>query len=576
MGLYTLLGNVGTGLVTNLIQEWKDREEAETLAELPGAIAAQVAADDEAQATFDKLINELETVRLTLESGALPDPQAFVDALLAEKQALGSAVEVHGDWITVGAITDAQNIAVGRNINQTNIGTQNNIYQTPPDPSKPDLEQLRRAYLHWVYGQSDMLSLSGVDPKAKSGEAHLSLGAVYTALLTMTPEDHERWLLTAEGAQANARMPERDARRLSAIDLLNRHRHVVLLGDPGSGKSTLVNFVALCLAGEGLGKAEANVGLLTAPLPVEDEAERNRNRRAQKAEQAAPQPWDHGALLPVRVVLRDFAARGLPAPGVKATADHLWKFICAELPGEALGDYAPLLRNELQQKGGLLLLDGLDEVPDADQRRDQIKQAVEEFVVLFPNCRILVTSRTYAYQQQEWRLRGFTETILAPFTDSQIRHFVDRWYAHMATVRSLDHSDAQGRAELLKRAIFAAPGLHELAERPLLLTLTASIHAWRGGTLPDCREELYDAAVDMLLDWWESQRVVRDEAGNLLVVQPSLVEWLKTDRAAIRSVLNRLAFEAHQGQAQLVGTADIPEKELVYALFDTSDDHPAT
>lgn len=569
-GLYTLLGNVGAGLVTNLIQEWKDREEAETLAELPQAITAQIAADDEAQTAFDKLINELETVRLTLESGALPDPAAFVDALRAELTQLGSTVEVHGDWITVGDVTGS-NLVVGRNNTLTTIGTQHNYYESPPDPSKPDPTQLHRAYLNWVYEQSDMLSLAGVDPKAKSGEAHLSLGAVYTALLTMTPEDHERWLLDAEGAQREARMADRAARRLSAIELLNRHQHLVLLGDPGSGKSTLVNFVALCLAGEGLQKRAANVQLLTAPLPVDDEEKQTRNRSSRQEEQER-QPWSHDALLPVRVILRDFAARGLPAPGLKATADHLWTFICAELPGDALGDYTPLLHNELRDRGGLLLLDGLDEVPDAGERRSQIKQAVEEFVTLFPQCRVLVTSRTYAYQQQEWRLRGFTETILAPFSDSQIKHFVDRWYAHMATVRSLDRQDAQGRAELLKRAIFAAPRLHELAERPLLLTLTASIHAWRGGTLPDRREELYDAAVDLLLDWWESQRVVRDETGKLLVVQPSLVEWLRADREAIRAVLNRLAFAAHKGQPRLVGTADIPEKELVYALFETSDD----
>ena len=130
-----------------------------------------------------------------------------------------------------------------------------------------------------------------------------------------------------------------------------------------------------------------------------------------------------------------------------------------------------------------MIFDGLDEVPEADQRRTQIKQVVADFAHTFQRCHILVTSRTYAYQQQEWRLPGFTETVLEPFNRPQIAAFVDRWYAHVAGARHWDAADAQGRAELLKRAIFASDRLYALAERPLLLTLMASLHAWRGATL---------------------------------------------------------------------------------------------
>ena len=94
--------------------------------------------------------------------------------------------------------------------------------------------------------------------------------------------------------------------------------------------------------------------------------------------------------------LRDFAARGLPKPGRQATATHLWEFIVAELNDCALPDFAPLLRQEWMNKGGLLLLDGLDEVPEANQRRTLIKAAVEDFARAFSRGRILVTSPTYA------------------------------------------------------------------------------------------------------------------------------------------------------------------------------------
>jgi len=283
-------------------------------------------------------------------------------------------------------------------------------------------------------------------------------------------------------------------------------------------------------------------------------------------EKPKPQPWDHGVLLPVRIELRDFAAKGLPAKGQAADGGTLWRFIETEL-GDTLKEYSPYLKKTLQEQGGLILLDGLDEVPDADQRRVQVKQAVQGFVADFPRCRFLITSRTYAYQRQDWKLDGFSEALLSPFTAAQIAHFVDRWYAHVSVIRNLDADDAQGRALLLKTAIEHSLRLAELASRPLLLTLMASLHAWRGGSLPEKREELYHDAVDLLLEQWENPKVLHDVKGKPIVQQASLTQWMNVDRSVVRSELNRLAFEAHRDQPKLVGTADIAEERLVAALM---------
>ncbi len=433
--------------------------------------------------------------------------------------------------------------------------------RTPPE--------LRRAYLNRVVDGARYLSLSGIDPKAASqaGE-RLSLEAVYTALLTLSTDEHAR-LERGISADVGAMLPspkvgrgaggEGETRRLSALEQLDRQARLVLLGDPGSGKSTFASFVALCLAGEALQRDDVNLALLTAPLSPEGED--------QQEEEPKPQPWRHAALLPVCVTLRDFAAGGLPDRG-KGAARHLWDFIVAGLEAASLGDYAAILRRELLEQGGLLLLDGLDEVPEAEQRRERLKECVEDFARTFGRCRILVTSRTYAYQKQDWRLQGFSETVLAPFSRGQIARFVDGWYRHIAALRHMGDQDAQGRAELLKRAIFNSDRLAGLAERPLLLTLMASLHAWRGGSLPEKREELYSDTVDLLLDWWESPKLVRDAAGQPLVIQPSLAEYLKVERGKLRGLLNRLAFQAHAAQPELSGTADVPRDDLLKGLMD--------
>src|SRR5262249_46488958 len=163
-------------------------------------------------------------------------------------------------------------------------------------------------------------------------------------------------------------------------------------------KSTFVSFVALCLAGEALGREDANLALLTSPLPDDEEDGRD--------QEEPPQPWDHGTLLPVRVVLRDFAARGLPEPGARASAKHLWDFLAAELDQANLAEAAPLVKSELLAGRGLVLLDGLDEVPEAESRREQIRQAVEDFAKSVGGSRVALTSRTYAYEKPEWRLPG--------------------------------------------------------------------------------------------------------------------------------------------------------------------------
>ena len=419
-----------------------------------------------------------------------------------------------------------------------------------------DTTALHKAYLSRVFAKAGRLNLAGIDRNAAGVKVDcLELGKVYTALLTRSAE-HE-----LSGSKRRQGAAPQEQRRFSALDEVNRHEHLVLLGDPGSGKSTFVNFMALCLAGQVLEHQSVNLTLLTEPLP--DDKGRDSETR---------QTWERGALLPVIVTLRDFAARGLPPEGQTATARHLWQFIAGTLEGATLEDYAPRMQEVFREYGGIIFLDGLDEVPEADRRRTQIKEAVEDFAGSYPKCRMVVTSRIYAYQSQEWRLTGFAETVLDSFSPGQIRRFIDRWYQHVSEIRGMEPETARGRAELLKRTIFSNEQLAEFAERPLLLTLMASLHAWRGGSLPEKRGELYAEATDLLLDWWEQAKVVQNAEGQIIVIQDSLTELLKVGKERVQQILNKLAFEAHGSQPDLAGTANIPETSLLRELLALSKD----
>lgn len=433
-------------------------------------------------------------------------------------------------------------------------------------------DELRTAYLRRVLNQLRGLDLGGIDPAAATDAQALNIDQVYTGLLTTAasqiPEgmDHPELKVTRRrSADGSA---EGDNAPLSVVAALDRHKRLVLLGDPGSGKSTFLEYVALCMAGEGL----EDPGLpkltdLTAPLPGDD---------GEPGKET--QPWSHGPLLPVRIVLRDFAATGLPAdPNATATAEHLRQHWEQKLIDAALSEAARDLDAELKNSGGIVLLDGLDEVPDAERRREQIKEAISDFVKTYDRCRFLVTSRPYAYQDRSWRLPDFETVTIAPFDDGQIRQFIRRWYAQVAERGKVSRENAEGRAELLEQVAIGNPRLHELAERPLLLTLIASLHAWRQGSLPDQRAQLYEQATDLLLNRWEQRRAVRGSDGQFRVVQQSLVEYLKLGPAGsehpLRTALNKLAFEAHSRQPERKGTADIPSKDLSHALMQLATDH---
>jgi hypothetical protein len=134
----------------------------------------------------------------------------------------------------------------------------------------------RDAYLNWLMDQVHAVPLTGVDPKSIHEETRrgLDLAAVYTALMTQRTDMAEERTLR----------PDREARQLSALAVLNTEPHLALLGNPGSGKSTFLNFVVLCMAGELGHHPDANLRVLTAPVPVDDDASRPREEKPQ------PQP----------------------------------------------------------------------------------------------------------------------------------------------------------------------------------------------------------------------------------------------------------------------------------------------
>ena len=452
--------------------------------------------------------------------------------------------------VAVGEAAQAvaeRGMAIGDNANGTfNTGTLIQYIEAGKQPGA-SADALRRAYLARLMQQCDQVSLMAGDERA----GQLRLSRVYTALLT-----------TGQQIESDSFGRHEKTPYLSVIDQLNRERQLALLGDPGSGKTSVVHILALAMAGELLHLSDDNLQRLIAPI------QRHADEKTPES-----QRWDHGALLPVRIVLRELATE-LPKAEADIDVNTLLGHIGRQLQAAGLGEFAPHLKKELLECGGLILLDGLDEVPDAQNRRARIKRAIETFVQTFQRCRYLATSRTYAYQQQDWKLRGFAEAQLLPFQSWQIKAFVATWYSQMNALQRLTAADAKDREALLTAAALNNPRIRELAQRPLLLTLIAKLQTEKGGTLPEQPEALYARAVDLLLDEWESTKP-RRTAGGGTEPEPSLAEYLRVGRDRIRKVLDQLAFEAHRDQTEATGTANIAGDRLVATLLAAAKDPDA-
>ena len=437
-------------------------------------------------------------------------------------------------------------IAIGGNLN-------GNIIMGKTDPTAVLDEKLARYYRHLAI-ECRRLPLEVIDSKFMDGQ-EVRLPDIYVPLQAVRrgSEPSVFPLLQAEFLHAVRRGSEReqlqadqeDEKRLPVLDAFAKESRTVLLGEPGSGKTVLVNYLAGCLA-------EAAAG----------------------GEASADIPATIKHLLPIRLILREVAAAYFPC-SIKAADALLWQAVRDDL-SKRLGisqidEVFNRLQTRIQQTGALFFLDGLDEVPESGGRRKALLESVRQLVDNWPGCRFLVTARPYAYAQPVNRLPGFPMLKLVSFDKDQRNAFISGWYRAMQSYIGMSAANADYKAQSLQTAA-QRPELVELASRPLLLTLMATLHTSRG-TLPKDRAKLYDDSVELLLGSWQRRRLERGPEGQI-VAEEAIMQVLDSDLSSIRKLMELLAYTVHERQRSEGGNtvADITEGEVLTAFRPLLDD----
>ncbi len=396
-----------------------------------------------------------------------------------------------------------------------------------------DKADLRHTYLGRLLNTANRVPLGQLDRRAigtPDSVPEIRLETIYVPLDTTNQQPA---VGQGNAATAGARVP------VPVLAEIINHRRLVILGDPGSGKTTLMNCLTLFLAQAGLDPASGALERLNVP--------------GGNGQRAAT--WRHDALMPVRVELSEFA-RDIPETTGRGTCELVWQHIAAGLASHGLADFAPEVKRLLAQGKCLVMFDGLDEVPDP-ARRKIVRDAVTDFADTYGESRFIVTCRVLSYTDPAWQLTSFPAVVLAPLSVNSINTFVDRWYSELVRLGAIDPQTALMRAAELRNA---AANLVDLAHNPMLLTVMAVVHTYLG-TLPRERARLYNDCVELLLWHWQRQKRIGPNYW-----QQGILDELETREERLVNGLCEVAFNAHRSQDDGDAPTHIPQKDVIDVL----------
>ncbi len=336
---------------------------------------------------------------------------------------------------------------------------------------QPDLQRALDAYLAYLVGRHRYLDFKGLGV-ADRVPLRLELLDMFVPLKARIEmpkgETWERQLQLAGrpvGEEERAALGERLSEPVPLLDLIEKHAGLIILGDPGAGKTTFLKYLALLHA---TGRCLEKRLPLLVPLSAYANAVAERDVR-----------------------LDDFIA-------------GYFRELGADLPMDAL------LRQALEKGGALVMLDGLDEVTDLTLRDTVVRRVVDFFTFQRrAGNKFLLTSRIVGYREVRPNAEGLGECTLVDFDDEEIGTFVTQWTAALEKAAAGDTpvaaADARRECEEMLEAVRRNPGVRRLAANPLLLTVLALMKR-QGVTLPERRVELYAKYIETLLSSWHRAR----------------------------------------------------------------------
>lgn len=280
-------------------------------------------------------------------------------------------------------------------------------------------------------------------------------------------EEIEKSRLKVARSHHGTEMLRREHQRASVGERLAEARRLVVLGDPGAGKTTLTRWISTAYLLRLKGDANWRDIPDIKTLPDLD--------------------W-----LPIIVRCRDLEPTCLTGTLDDILCHTLRK---AEMGASETTILHAILRERIKAGTALLILDGLDEITDPILRAGFCQQ-LERIHIANPDAPIIATSRIVGYREMGYQLgRGFEHVTLADMEPNEKDDFARRW----CDLTELPERRLDAVRELI-HDIHSNDRIERMTGNPMLLTTMALVKR-KVGKLPNRRADLYWEAVQVLLNW---------------------------------------------------------------------------
>ena len=321
----------------------------------------------------------------------------------------------------------------------------------------PDLASVAHQTAPYPYEVAIASEVVGQLPSPRS---HLVTAQEWNALL---PDEYSWSVTSAFGTTHNAQ-PAASVERRPADQWVGTERLQVIIGDPGAGKSALLKYLVLDLL------------------------------REEPRWKTAAVHW--GEYLPVWLPFHFFAQRVVGQTGESASVGLALK---AWLEQNESAQIWPLIQKALDDRRLLLVVDGLDEWTSNDAGHYAVR-AVEKFAAI-RGIPVVASTRPYGLTKLTLD-SGWAYSRIAPLTYNQQKSLAIHYFR-----AATDTDSPSGSVEIIDKTVdeflnqvHLVPALGAFSGTPLFLIMLVMLRLSSSSSLPAQRFEVYERALQLLLD----------------------------------------------------------------------------